>query len=113
MGVEHNECVIATTWDDNAMRKVTDWVKTLNSEEQSLFSVTVGIADNKKTLFMAPDGSKKGWDVAERCTVIRNELIALLKTFNHSDKSNPFDYVEVGYGELGQRILRGNCRKRY
>lgn len=113
MGVEHNECVIATTWDDAAMRKVTDWIKTLSSEEQSLFSVTAGLANNRKTLFMAPDGSKKGWDIAERSAVLRGELITLLDAFAYEDNSSPFAYVEVGYGELGQRILRGNCSELY
>ena len=32
---------------------------------------------------------------------------------NYSDGSNPWDWIEVGYGEYGQAILRGNNKNCY
>ena len=113
MGVENNECVVATTWSDEAMQKVKDWVSGLDEESQSLFAFVPSLINDKKTLFMAPDGSKKGWDIAKHGKALRNQLIKLLVSFDYEDGSNPFDWVEVGYGEFGQTILRGNCRNRY
>ncbi len=113
MGVENNECVVATTWSDDAMQKVKEWVGGLSEDEQSLFAFVPALIDGKETVFMAPDGSKKGWDTAKQGEVLRNQLIELLETFSYEDGSSPFDWVEVGYGEFGQTVLRGNCWNRY
>lgn len=113
MGVENNECVVATTWNDEAMQKVKEWIGSLTDEEQSLFTFTPSIVNSKETLFMGPDGSKKGWETAEQGEALRDKLIALLETFNYEDGSSPFDWVEVGYGEFGQKVLRGNCTNMY
>ena len=32
---------------------------------------------------------------------------------NYDDGSNPWSFVEVGYGEFGQKVLRGNCKNCY
>ena len=106
MGVENNECIIATTNYDEAILKIKDWIKTLDEDQQPLFAFLPSIVNNKTTLFLAPDGSKKGWDEAERGDILRDKLIDILKTFN-------FDWVEVGYGEYGQTVLRGNCVNRF
>ena len=113
MGVKNNECVIATTWSKNDMQKVKDWVDELSRDDQSLFCFIPSLVNNKITLFLAPDGSKKGWDTAEHGEALRNLLIELLKTFDDDDGSNPFEWVEVGYGEFGQEVLRGNCDNMY
>ena len=113
MGVENNECVVATTWNRDAMKKVMDWIDTLPEAEQSLFAFSRSLVNTKETVFMGPDGSKKGWPHAEQGEALRNQLIELLESFNHEDGSNPFDWVEVGYGEFGQKVLRGNCTNMY
>lgn len=114
MGVENNECVIATTWDNKAMDKVKQWVAKINSESwQSLFVFVPGIVNDKETVILAPCGSKKGWEEDKEIEYLRNSFIEYLETFNYEDGSNPFDYVEVGYGSFGQKVLRGNCTNRY
>jgi len=109
MGVENNECVIATTWSNSHMEKVKKWVVTLPDNEQSLFAFIPSLHNQKQTLFMAPDGSKKGWPEAKRGQNLRDNLMKFLETFCYEDGSNPFSFVEVGYGEYGQNILCGNC----
>lgn len=113
MGVENNECVIATTWNLDAMREIREWVKTLSHKVQPLFVFVPSIVNDKETLILAPSGSKKGWDEDKRHEVLRNELINLINSFNYEDGSSPFDWVEVGYGEFGQKVLRGNCKNKY
>ena len=113
MGVENNECIIATTWDKEAILAIREWVANLPKEEHALFAFLPSIVNSKQTLFMAPDGSKKGWETAERFSKLRDDLIELFESFNYEDGSNPFDYVEVGYGEFGQKVLRGNCKNMY
>lgn len=113
MGVENNECVIATTWSDDAMSKVKEWVETLDEQEQSLFVFVPSIVNANVTLLLAPTGSKKGWDIDRQGESLRDKLIELLNSFDYEDGSNPFDWVEIGYGEFGQKVLRGNCKNMY
>lgn len=108
MGVENNECVVATTWNDEAVEKIKAWVMTLNEREQSLFAFVPALINGKTTILLAPDGSKKGWETAKQGEALRNELIEQFAIFGYDDGSNPFDWVEVGYGEYGQKVLRGN-----
>ena len=113
MGVENNECVVATTWDRQSMAKVDKWVGELSDKHQSLFAFLPSLADSKETVFLAPDGSKKGWEAAKDGKSLRDDFINFLGSFDNIDGSSPFDWVEVGYGEFGQTILRGNCKNRY
>ena len=113
MGIENNECVVATTWNIAAMKDVESWVEKLNADDRVLFSVLPSLEGGKKTIFMAPDGSKKGWDSAAHGENLRNRLITFLETFDYEDGSNPFYWVEVGYGEFGQKVLRGNGKNVY
>jgi len=108
MGVENNECVIATTTDTRAMQKIKDWVMTLSTNEQSLFAFLPGLINSKQTVVMGPDGSKKGWDTSKRGEVLRDQLVAIFVKQDYEDGSNPFYWIEVGYGEFGQKVLRGN-----
>ena len=108
MGVENNECVIATTHDDKVANSVREWVQALPSAHQALFAFLPSLVNAKQTIVLAPDGSKKGWDLAEEGELLRNSFIKKLEEFDFEDGSNPFDFVEVGYGEFGQKVLRGN-----
>lgn len=113
MGVENNECVIATTWNDGAMSEVKERVLTLSKEEQSLFAFVPSIVNSKETLLLAPTGSKKGWSTDKEGEALRNKLISWMTEFEYDDGSSPFDWVEVSYGEFGQVVLRGNCKNMY
>ena len=105
----NNECVIATTWNDRAMDKIKAWVETMAYDDYLLFTFTSN--KNTETLFLAPDG--KDCDIANQGEALRKQLIDLIKTFNYTDGSNPFYYVEVAYGEHGQKVLSGNCKNLY
>lgn len=110
MTIEHHECMIATTWNHNTMQEVKDWVAALSEKEQSLFAFIPSRVNDRETLIMVLDGNKNGWETSKQSEALRNRLIELIETFDYEDGSNPFDWVEVGYGELGQKVLRGNCK---
>lgn len=109
MGVENNECVIATTFDMGAIQSVKKWIAELSKEEQSLFAFIPCICNGKMTVVLGPDGSKKGWPTSNKGFELRDKFVAKLISFNYEDGSNPFEWIEVGYGEYGQKVLRGNC----
>ena len=60
------------------------------------------------TVILAPDGSKEGWSDSDTGDRLREEFIEYLGTYNYEDDSSPWDWVEVEYGEYGQKVLRGN-----
>lgn len=114
MGVENNEAIIATTWNDEVINKFLQWQETdILPEWRQLFAVIPSITNGKHTIIMAPDGSKKGWDTAKEGEITRDQFIRFLESFNYEDNSSPIDWVEVGYGEFGQKVLRGNCENLY
>jgi len=110
MSFENNKAILATTHENECINK---WIQTLPDAEQSLFVVVPGLVNNKQTLILAPYGGKDGWEYDTRFTQLRDELVQLIESFNYEDGSNPFDYVEVSFGDFGQKIVRGNCVNRY
>ena len=60
-----------------------------------------------------PDGSKEGWDTSNQGDDLRQRFIEELAKDNFNDGSSPWDWVEVGYGEYGQKVLRGNNKNSY
>lgn len=113
MGAENNEVVIATTWNLEAIEEIKEWINGFHNVHKSLFVIVPSLVNSKQTIILAPDGSKKGWPTAEAGKNMRNQFILKLETFNYEDGSNPFKYVEVGYGDFGQKVLRGNCKNMY
>jgi hypothetical protein len=65
------------------------------------------------TIVMVPDGSKEGWPESVVGDLLRNLFIRELEKADYDDGSNPWSFVEVGYGEFGQKVLRGNCENCY
>ena len=110
MAVENNECIIATTYRSDLIKEIKRWASRLDPDKRSLIVFVPGLFENRETVFLAPDGSKKGWGHDQTIQDLRDELIRLIKTFNYEDGSNPFRWVECGYGDYGQAILRGNCK---
>ena len=114
MGIENNEAILATTYNDELVEEIRRWIfKNVPTEFQGLFVFIPSIVNSETTIVMAPNGSKKGWDTAEEGDRIRAAFIEKINSYAYTDGSNPFDYVEVGYGEYGQKILNGNCKNMY
>lgn len=112
MGVENNNAVVATTYDKKEIARVRKWVDEL-PEMKSLFLFGAEEINGKTTVVMVPDGSKEGWAESDAGDRLRDCFVKELEKANYDDGSNPWDFVEVGYGEFGQKVLRGNCKNCY
>lgn len=112
MGVENNNAVIATTWSKEEVARIKEWVGLL-PKMKSLFLFGEEEINGKTTVVMVPDGSKEGWSESDDGDELRNSFIKELEKADYDDGSNPWDFVEVGFGEFGQKVLRGNCRNCY
>lgn len=112
MGVENNNAVIATTWNREEVKRIRQWVEELTNMK-SLFLFGEEEINGKTTVVMVPDGSKEGWVESDAGDALRDRFIAELEKANYDDGSNPWKFVEVGFGEFGQKVLRGNCKNCY
>lgn len=108
MGVENNNAVLATTWDDEAVARIKEWIAAQPAEWRSLFAVVATIMNGRTTVVLCPDGGKEGWKTSNAGDDLRQRFIAELTSNDYEFGSSPWDWVEIGYGEYGQKILRGN-----
>ena len=57
------------------------------------------IINNFFSFFIAPDGSKEGYDASDDGDKIRKLIIELIEKSKNADGYNPFRYAEVCYGD--------------
>lgn len=112
MGVVNHNAVIATIEDypalDSHYAVVIEWISSLTHTEQQLFLVGRGWVNGSRTIVLIPDGSKEGWAESDRGNDLRKRFIERLREDDFEDGSCPWRYVEIGFGEFGQAVLRGN-----
>ena len=99
MGTIQHNVVIATTWDENLYNKAIKW---LDKNAKGSYTTYASNVNGYQTIFVGPDGSKEGWASSDEADKLRDEFISFI------DHERFWDWLEVGYGELGQSILRGN-----
>lgn len=105
MGVQNHNAIIATTWDNDFADLLQGWIGT----RPDCFIRSRPTVNGYQTFVMFPDGSKGGWPESETGDLLRDEFVERLAKDDYEDGSSPWDWVEVGFGECGQKVLRGNC----
>jgi len=113
MGVKNNNAIIATTWSEEKATAFQSWIDQLTSKERELFVHSGSWVNRNQSFALLPDGSKEGWSESDAGDALRDRVVARLEEDNYEDGSSPWDWVEVGFGEYGQKVLRGNCKNCY
>lgn len=113
MGVINHNAVIATTMIDDHASEIEDWIDDLPEEHRDSFAIVPSPTNGYVTVFLAPDGSKEGWGASDSGDKLRAAFIAQLEKYAYEDGSSSWAWVEIGYGEFGQVILRGNNESCY
>ena len=108
MGIMHHHAVIATTCFDNKADELQVWIDSLDPKERALFGCGSGWVNRQRTFVLMPDGSKEGWADSDRGDQLRAKFIARLQDDHHT-----WEWVEVAFGELGQKLMQGNYENRY
>ncbi len=113
MGILNNESVLMTTWSRDVILAIEKWIESVSDNLKPLFVIVPCTVDQHSTVILAPCGSKKNWPEDRAFEDIRTKFIEFLGTFDYEDGSSPCSWVEVGYGEYGQKVLRGNNENCY
>lgn len=108
MGIVNHNTVIATTWDKKTFGAALEWCRRNLPEHRYIWQDAEPALNGYRTLVLLPDGSKEGWSESDVGDAQRDTLIAALELDNYDDGSSPWEWVEVGFGEYGQKVLRGN-----
>lgn len=113
MGITQHKAVVATTWSDQKFRAIKVWVDGLKPggahfDPRRLFMFGESVTNCYHTVVMLPDGHHEGWPGAVACDAVRAEFIALMTAYANDDGSNSWRWVEVEYGERGQKLRGGN-----
>lgn len=101
MGTFQHHAIIVTTFD---------YGLSLDAKNQAV-QLELGVTDIHKssvngvhTFVIMPDGSKEGWSGSEDGDKARQSFIEWVLSKSYENGSNPFHWVEVGYGERGVSV---------
>lgn len=113
MGVINHNAIIATTWNEKEAKRIKKFVSSLNPDSKKLFLFGKQVMNRTITVAMVPDGSEEGWDESNKGDKLRTKFIKELKKNDYEDGSSPWKFVEISYGEYGQKIVQGNNKNMY
>lgn len=98
--IRHNAIVVtgdAYPDADNKFKRVYEKAQYLfdNLVSNIIYSPINGY----QSFFIAPDGSKEGWDLSDEYDQKRKEFADFIDSLAYDDGSNSIDFVDVGYDE--------------
>lgn len=108
MGYMRHHAIVVTSWSKHIEQAHAKAHEVFDSEDfpfwtpsaDSLVSPIINSLTNGfSSFFIAPDGSKSGWDTSDIGNNRRGEYIAWLEDQRYDDLSSPFDWVEIQYGD--------------
>jgi len=102
MGYIKHNAIVVTSWDDEELEKIHNKAKEIFNE-QLVSELVKGVINGQCSFFIAPDGSKEGWETSQECDVMRETFTEWLRTEGRMN-----DYVEVRFGgDDGQAYIIG------
>lgn len=101
MGTINHNALIVTVTSDNCIEVFDAW---LLEEKLTGFIKSPVVVNGTVTYFFYPDGSKEGWGESDEGDALRQKVVDWMQ----AQSSWYSDWIEVGYGEYGQKVLRGN-----
>lgn len=96
MGYIRHHTIIITSFDHKTILEVTREAKKIFS---SLVSNVIKSMNGFESFFIAPDGSKEGWEDSDFADRGRKQFIKFIKSKTCMDGSNPISFVEIFYGD--------------
>lgn len=99
--IRHHAIVVTGTYDHDK------YILVAHAEAKRLFGgtrcavspVTLAAQNGTRSFFVAPDGSKEGWEESDDADLARKELTDWLDGQRYGDHSSPLAWVEIQYGD--------------
>jgi hypothetical protein len=109
MGYMRHHTIVVTSWDEKKLQVAHDKAVELfhkvpidinRGNTQSLVSPIVnGVVNGYGSFFIAPDGSKEGWEDSDNGDKAREAFINYCREQAYDDGSNSLSYVEIQFGD--------------
>lgn len=99
MGYIRHDAIIVTAWNDKKFQAVLDKAEALFPG--GAVAATAVVCNGYRTLLIAPDGSKEGWEESVTGDACRDTFTAWLKDYDTDESGERMGYlewVEIRYG---------------
>ena len=96
MGFISHDAILVTSFDKKLARKARK--QAIEIFGTIVSEVHESIMNSYHSFAVFPDGSKEGWEDSDRGDANRAQFIAWLEAQRYNDRSTPYDWVEVQYG---------------
>lgn len=112
MGYERHHGIIVSTFTEERAHKAHKTAKDIFAGDVS--EILKSRVNGIYSFFIQPDGSKEGWDESDFADARRDQFLKWLEKQAFDDMSNPYDYVEVQYGDdnLETIVVRDSDERR-
>jgi hypothetical protein len=105
MGYMKHHAIIVTSWDREAIKqahtKARELLLAINHypKFRNISEIVDGAINGQCSFFIAPDGSKEGWQTSDQGDKMRADFIEYLESTRYEDGSIALKYVEISFGE--------------
>lgn len=98
--IRHNAIVVTGGGYPEAQQKLKEAHQKANQLFNPLVSpIILGVSNGSASFFVAPDGSKEGWDTSNHYDTKRKELADFIDQLAYEDGSNCVQFVDVAFDE--------------
>lgn len=95
--MRHNAIVVTGMYDHE---KYLELARARASElGMAVSPIVAGWANDARSFFVAPDGSKEGWPESNHGDAARDDLVRYLESLRYEDGSSPLAWVEAQFGD--------------
>lgn len=111
--IKHNAIIVTGDGYEDAKKKFELAYRKANELFEGLVSNVVEAKMNGyRSFFIAPDGSKEGWDMSDEYDTKRTEFADYIDTLAYGDGSNPIQFVDLGYDEYSENNVERTNKER-
>lgn len=110
MGYIRHHAIIVTSYSEKLITEVHGEAKKafnnayedrsfIESPEELVSPIVESITNGYYSFFIAPDGSKEGWEESDYGDMARKRVIDFIDSLAYEDGSNSVSYAELFYGD--------------
>lgn len=102
MGTFSHNAIVVTCWDNDHLIDAHEKAEEV-FEGDLVSEIVAGQINGYSSFFVAPDGSKEGWEASKERDVQRDEFTSWL---HDNRERNYCAWIEVMFGEFGCKVVR-------